>query len=55
MSPADPEHINIIAHHLHKRARQRVTWWPAWEDLDMTDPFEAEVMRLASVSTPLQP
>ena len=45
--PADPQPIDIIARRLHEHARWRVGWWPAWEDLDMTDPFEAGLIRLA--------
>ncbi|WP_279358155.1 hypothetical protein [Methylobacterium indicum] len=45
--PAEPQPLDVIARELHEHARQRVTWWPAWEDLDMTDPFEAGLIRSA--------
>ncbi|QRE76183.1 hypothetical protein [Methylobacterium aquaticum] len=44
---ANPELIDVIAEWLHERAKERVTWWPAWEDLDMTDPFKAGLIRSA--------
>ncbi len=45
--PTDPQPLDVIACELHEHARQRVTWWPAWEDLDMTEPYEAGLIRLA--------
>jgi hypothetical protein len=45
--PADPQPLDVAASELHEHARQRVTWWPAWEDLAMTDPFEARLIRSA--------
>lgn len=45
--PANPEPLDVIARELHERARERHTWWPAWPDLDMTDPFEAGLIRTA--------
>lgn len=45
--PATPEPLDVIARELYQQARQRSKWWPAWEDLDMTDPFEAGLIRMA--------
>lgn len=41
------ELLDVIAEWLHERARERVTWWPAWEDLEPSDTFEAGLIRLA--------
>jgi hypothetical protein len=43
--PADPEPIDIIARKLHEHARRQAGWWPSWEDLDPTDPFEAGLIQ----------
>lgn len=45
--PAEPELIDVIAEWLHERARERIEGCPAWDDLDMTDPYEAGLIRLA--------
>ncbi len=42
-----PMHIGILARMLHEQGRERVVSWPAWEDLDITDPYEAELIRSA--------
>jgi hypothetical protein len=39
--------LDVVARELHEHARQQITWWPAWEDLDMTDPFESGLIRTA--------
>ncbi|MGX7709279.1 hypothetical protein [Methylobacterium sp. Gmos1] len=45
--PTDPEPLDIIARRMHEHARWRASWWPAWEDLDPIDPFEAGLIRTA--------
>lgn len=45
--PADPQPLDVIARELHEHSRPRIQGCPAWEDLDMTDPFEAGLIRLA--------
>lgn len=45
--PADPEPMDVIAREIHEHNRHRIKGCPAWEDLDMTDPYEAGLIRLA--------
>ncbi len=45
--PANPAPLDVIAEWLHERARERVTWWPAWADLDPSDPLDEGLIRSA--------
>ncbi|GJD66819.1 hypothetical protein [Methylobacterium frigidaeris] len=45
--PANPEPLDLAARELHEHARQRIEGCPAWEDFDITDPYEAGLIRLA--------
>lgn len=45
--PTDPQPLDIIAEHLHERARSQHTWWPAWADLDPNDPLDEGLIRTA--------
>ncbi len=45
--PSDPQPLDILARELHEHNRQRIEGCPAWDDLDMTDPYEAGLIRLA--------
>ena len=46
-SPTDPQPIDVIAEYLHEHARERHTWWPAWADLDPSDPLDEGLIRTA--------
>lgn len=45
--PVDPQPVDVIARELHEHSREKHAWWPAWEDLDQSDPFEAGLIRTA--------
>ena len=45
--PLDPKPVDVIACRLHEQARWRAVWWPAWEDLDLNNPFEAGLIWVA--------
>jgi hypothetical protein len=45
--PADPERRDVIARELHELTRRRIPSFPAWEDLDASDPWHAGMIRIA--------
>ncbi|TGD92501.1 hypothetical protein [Methylobacterium nonmethylotrophicum] len=45
--PANPKPLDLIAGAMHEHARWGAGWWPAWEDLNPTDTWEAELIQLA--------
>lgn len=45
--PIDPDPLDVVARAMHERVRERIEECPAWEDLDMTDPWHAGLIRLA--------
>ncbi len=45
--PVDSEPLDRVARAMHERVRERIRACPAWEDLDMTDPWHAGLIRLA--------
>ncbi|WP_238193715.1 hypothetical protein [Methylobacterium frigidaeris] len=38
--------MDVIARELHEHSRSQHTWWPAWEDLDPADSWQAELIRI---------
>ncbi len=45
--PAEPDPLDVIARELHEHSRRRIESFPAWEELDETDPWHAGLIRLA--------
>lgn len=43
----DSQSLDLVARAMHERARERIPECPAWEDLDMMDPWHAGLIRLA--------
>jgi hypothetical protein len=44
--PTDRDRIDVVAHDLYERNRRQIPSFPAWDDLDMTDPGHANLIRL---------
>jgi hypothetical protein len=44
---ADPQPLELVARSMHERARERIPECPAWEELDMMDPWHAGLIRIA--------
>lgn len=45
--PTYPQPLDVIARELHEHNRRQIESFPAWEDLDMSDPWHAGLIRLA--------
>jgi hypothetical protein len=44
---ADRQPLDRVARSMHERARERIPECPACEELDMTDPWHAGLIRIA--------